>query len=323
MTETQPRHRPVVSVVMATYNGRTFLREQLDSIAAQTQQPDELLIIDDGSSDGTPELLAEWARDKPWVRLDRNPRNLGINATFWRLLTESTGDYVFISDQDDVWMPEKIEQMMGIGTDVPMAFSDAEIIDDEGKVTRASELSRHDWIEGVATPPEFFVHGNFVSGHNMMVSRELIRATPEPPHSSVIMYDQWLTLSAVLQGGYREIARPLARHRIHARNANNNSALNRAARATQTRRERALQRLEKRCRRYEAFGGFVGKNPRFDRLVGELQAGSEGIASRWWSATLFRALWTRRQVLLQGKTNSQTLRFCIKTSLGGRAWRFM
>lgn len=315
--------RPTVSVVMATYNGCRYLREQLDSIAGQTRLPEEMLIIDDGSSDGTLEMLAGWAKDKPWVRIDRNPRNLGINATFWRLLVESTGSHVFISDQDDVWMPEKIELMMRLAADAPLAFSDAEIIDGDGTVTRASELSRHDWIEGVAPLPEFFVFGNFVSGHNMMVSRRLIAATPEPPPSSVVMYDQWLSLSATLHGGYREIPRPLARHRIHGGNANNNPALKRAARAGKARRERALQRLEKRQRRYQAFGQFQGIDPRFDRFIAELQAGSSNIESRWWSATLFRALWTRRRVLLRGRTARRAWRFCVKTSLGGRAWRFM
>lgn len=315
--------QPTVSVVMATYNGRRYLREQLDSIAAQTRLPDELLIIDDGSSDGTPEMLAAWAEDKPWVRIDRNPRNLGINATFWRLLVESTGSHVFISDQDDVWMPEKIELMMREAGDALMAFSDAGIIDGDGKQLNPSEMGRHSWRKGLAMSAYFFVHGNFISGHNMMVSRQLINRTPEPPAANVMMYDQWLALSASLQGGFTELDQPLARHRIHSQNANNNKALNKAAAAKHDRRERAAFRLRKRVGIYTALSRFAGKDAAFDRFVEELQAGSRGIEARFWSPPLFRALWTRRELLFPLAHWRKSLRRCVKTSLGGKAWAFM
>lgn len=323
MTETQPRHRPVVSVVMATYNGRAFLREQLDSIAAQTQQPDELLIIDDGSSDGTPELLAEWARDKPWVRLDRNPRNLGINATFWRLLTESTGDYVFISDQDDVWMPDKIERMQAECGDAELAYSDAAIIDEQGAVLRPSETARWDWRRQHEITAYFFVHNNFVSGHNMRVARRLISRTPEPPTAKVMMYDQWLALSASLDGSLAEVRAPLCKHRIHRSNANNNRDLNKAAAARQGRRERAGFRLQKRLGIYGALQRLTGRDPAFDAFIREAVAGSRGIEQRFVSPALFRTLWQRRHQLFPGAHSRKMLRRVFKLSLGGRAWPLM
>lgn len=312
-----------VSVVMATYNGARFLREQLDSIAAQTRLPDELLIIDDGSTDGTLALLTEWAQGKPWVRIDRNPRNLGINATFWRLLNESTGSHVFISDQDDVWMPEKIERMMARADDAILAFSDAEIIDGDGNKLSASEMARHAWRKGLALSAYFFVHGNVISGHNMVVHRWLIAHTPEPPAANIMMYDQWLALSAALQGGFTELDAPLARHRIHSQNANNNKALNKAAAAKHNRRARAVFLLHKRAGIYTALGRFAGKDPGFDRFVQEVQAGFRGIETRFWTPRLFRTLWTRRELLFPLAHWRKSLRRCLKTSLGGKGWAFM
>ncbi|MFZ5723709.1 MAG: glycosyltransferase [Pseudomonadota bacterium] len=312
--------QPAVSVVMATYNGKRYLAEQLDSIANQTRRPDELLIIDDASSDGTPEFLAAWARDKPWARIERNPENLGINGTFYRLLTESRGKHVFIADQDDVWLPGKIERMLASAGDASLTFSDASMIDGEGRPLRDSELERHAWRVNEKITGYFFVYGNYISGHNMMVSRELITRTPPPPHASVMMYDQWIALSAMLHKGIAEVPVILCRHRIHASNANNNRALKKAAAAGQGRKERAQFRLKKRDGIYAALSAFAGQDAAFDAFVREAQEGSRNLVARYWSAALFAAIWRRRQLFFPGAGWRKMLRRSLKLSLGGKSW---
>jgi glycosyltransferase involved in cell wall biosynthesis len=94
---------------MATYNGARFLEPQLESIAAQTRVPDELVVTDDQSSDETVEIVERFASRAPFeVRVERNPERLGFAGNFLHAARLSRGDLIAWSDQDDVWMPEKL-----------------------------------------------------------------------------------------------------------------------------------------------------------------------------------------------------------------------
>ncbi len=108
--------RPTVSVVMATYNGAAFIREQIDSILNQTYPISELIIQDDCSTDSTPAICREYEEKYPIVHFYENEHNLGFNDNFRTAAMRATGDFIAISDQDDVWFPEKIEkQVAAIG----------------------------------------------------------------------------------------------------------------------------------------------------------------------------------------------------------------
>lgn len=99
-----------ISIALATYNGARFLREQLESFAAQSLLPDELVVSDDGSTDGTTEILEEFARSAPFkLNVHRNPDRLGFSRNFEAAIARCTGDILFLSDQDDVWFAGKIE----------------------------------------------------------------------------------------------------------------------------------------------------------------------------------------------------------------------
>lgn len=102
-----------ISVIIATYNGEKFLKEQFDSIKNQTFVPDEVIIRDDGSTDGTVEFIEKYIEKynlKSW-KIIRNIKNLGWRKNFIQLLQDSTGEIIFLSDQDDVWDLNKIEKM--------------------------------------------------------------------------------------------------------------------------------------------------------------------------------------------------------------------
>lgn len=104
-----------ISVSMATYNGEQFIGEQLSSLAAQTRLPDELVITDDCSTDRTLEIVKEFAsRARFPVTVSRNPRNLGFRETFYRSAMATQGDWIAFCDQDDVWMPNKLEALDGV-----------------------------------------------------------------------------------------------------------------------------------------------------------------------------------------------------------------
>lgn len=125
-----------VSIAMCTYNGERFLREQLESIAAQTRLPDEVVICDDGSTDGTMEILRQWAGEVPFeVRVIQNEKNLGYAKNFEKAMALCTKDIVFLSDQDDVWLPKKIQEMLQVFEEKPkvgLVYCYAGTMDEKG-----------------------------------------------------------------------------------------------------------------------------------------------------------------------------------------------
>lgn len=124
-----------ISIAMATYNGAQYIQEQLQSFVDQTRQPDELIITDDCSTDQTEAIVCEFAKTAPFtVAFHRNEKNLGYCRNFNAALTKTTGDMVFLSDQDDFWFPDKIEHMIGVAERHPQALvvmNDAALTDGE------------------------------------------------------------------------------------------------------------------------------------------------------------------------------------------------
>ena len=125
-----------VSVLMATFNGTAFLQEQLTSILEGEGLPDELIIVDDCSSDGTVELAKRTCLQYPKVHtvLLQNESNMGPSRTFMRAVAHSTGDLLLFADQDDVWLPGKIKAFVdhfAERTGLLMAYSDGCIVNED------------------------------------------------------------------------------------------------------------------------------------------------------------------------------------------------
>ena len=108
---------PVISVAMATYNGEKFIEEQLDSILDQTVKVNEIIIHDDISSDNTKAVVQKYIEDKGLsgiVKFSVNAKNLGYASNFMSALWETTGDYIFFCDQDDIWTSTRVEDMVRV-----------------------------------------------------------------------------------------------------------------------------------------------------------------------------------------------------------------
>jgi len=145
---------------MATYNGAKYLQEQLQSFADQTLQPDELIITDDCSTDETETIVSEFARTSQFkVEFYRNEKNLGYCGNFNAALMKVTGDLVFLSDQDDVWFPEKIAHMVRVATANPDALvlmNDAALTDGELNEVWLTKVGQ---IRDAGLPLDSFVMG--------------------------------------------------------------------------------------------------------------------------------------------------------------------
>src|SRR4029077_8380451 len=105
-------NKPRLSIAMCTYNGARFLPEQLESIAAQTRLPDELVVCDDGSADESAEIVRNFGKNAPFpVRLELNEKNLGATKNFEKAIGLCQGDLISLADQDDVWKPQKLSKL--------------------------------------------------------------------------------------------------------------------------------------------------------------------------------------------------------------------
>lgn len=99
-----------IGVVLATYNGSRFIKEQIESILKQSMKPDLIVVVDDGSTDNTPEIIRSYAEEHSSIRLFQHVENVGYIRNFEKGISLCHTDYVALCDQDDVWMPNKLEK---------------------------------------------------------------------------------------------------------------------------------------------------------------------------------------------------------------------
>jgi glycosyltransferase involved in cell wall biosynthesis len=213
-----------ISVAICTYNGEAFLHEQLQSIAAQLRQPDELIAFDDLSSDRTVEMLQAFAQSAPFpVRIHQNTVRLGPAQNFAAAITACTGEIICLGDQDDIWDPARLSTAEAAFNSTPrpaFVFSDAEVCDSNGQ-PQGYRL----WDSVGFTPA---LRQRFRAGHeldvllrqNIVTGATLSFLSEYRPLILPIdqrwMHDGWiaLLLSAVARG--TPIDQPLVKYRQHS-----------------------------------------------------------------------------------------------------------
>ena len=202
-----------VSIALATYNGAKYLQAQLDSFLAQTRPPDELVATDDASNDATWTLLNRFQRDAPFdVRLSRNIETLGYKNNFARTLALTTGDVIFLSDQDDYWLPEKLERMLSAfeqRPDVLVVTCDQALADANLRLTGQTSMGQLRAVGGVAG--DMFTVGCCTALRAS--ARDLMLPLPTSVHS----HDIWLHFVGEYLGR-RVVPEVLQFHRRHGEN---------------------------------------------------------------------------------------------------------
>jgi glycosyltransferase involved in cell wall biosynthesis len=209
-------NRLLISVALATYNGSRFLREQLDSIYAQTWLPVEVVVCDDRSSDDTVSILEEY-RQRHGLRYEANEQNLGFVRNFEKAMAICRGEFIALADQDDVWLPEKLERLMaGIGTS-SLIYSDAFLIDDGGRELPGSLIATSGVLPVNGANFRYFVCNSCVTGCTALFRRDLLNTALPIPECETY-HDWWLALAASKRGGVRYLPERLVRYRQHAAN---------------------------------------------------------------------------------------------------------
>lgn len=203
---------PAVSIVMCVYNGASFLEEQIESILTQSFYDFELLILDDKSSDSSETIIKAFAQKDPRIRYIRNDKNLGFNKNFEKGLSLASGELIAISDQDDIWMNDKIQRLVSNLTDHLLIYSNSSLVNEHG-IPLEDRLDNR--IKHVDNPSyKAFLDGNFITGHTCLFKRSLLQyVLPFPPQ--LFFYDWWLGFAASYNGKVKYLDEVLTQYRIH------------------------------------------------------------------------------------------------------------
>lgn len=175
-----------VSIVMTTYNGERHLREQLDSLLAQTYPLHEIIVQDDGSTDQTMQILNEYAERNAVVHVFKNEAEHGVNGNLYSAMRRASGELIAICDQDDIWEPQKIEEQVAmIGNDLLIAGQTIPFSTDGSEVAFDSRTPNHHVLR--------LLFASAVPGHSMLLRPEILECY-EPNNTSC--YDAHLQVVA-------------------------------------------------------------------------------------------------------------------------------
>ncbi len=216
-----------VDILMATYNGAAYLGEQLDSIIAQTYSDWQLFISDDGSSDATVEVIQKYAaRDARIHLVDDHGVCGSAKDNFFSLIDRSDADRSFLADQDDVWLPHKIEDELRAmdrldhenSDDLPLlVFSDMVVVDEQLNVIADSFLV--DSGKGRCTVDlANLLTTNIVAGCTSCMNRALRQLIADAPKAGAIIHDWWIALVAASCGKIAMLPEPTVLYRQHGGN---------------------------------------------------------------------------------------------------------
>jgi glycosyltransferase involved in cell wall biosynthesis len=212
-----------LSVALCTYNGEKFIEDQVNSILNQTIKIDELIVCDDQSTDNTVTILKSLqAKTKSTITIIENESNLKSTKNFEKAIALCTGDYLFLSDQDDIWDKQKAEKTLAVFNENPKAegvFSNANLIDEQNNIfTKNTIWDSVFFLEAELNKPlDFFdimaKNGNVVTGATLCIKKEI-----KPfiiPFSTEVLHDEWIAILLALRKTLYYSKEHLISYRIH------------------------------------------------------------------------------------------------------------
>ena len=206
---------PMISVVMATYNGAQYLETQLTSILAQTYSNIEVVIVDDASTDETVAIVNKYLQMHANISLYCNEYNLGYIKTFEKGMILAKGAFIALSDQDDIWQLNKLAILFDAMNGYELVYSNSLLVDANGNSTSKKMSDIKNQIN--YTDCLMYTIGAWAPGHAMLFKKELVdRCMPFP---AIVTHDFWLGFVAACKGEVHYVDLPLVNYRQHASNA--------------------------------------------------------------------------------------------------------
>ena len=212
-----------VEIILCTKDGRKYLQDQIESLLSQTYPYICIHVFDDGSRDGTRELLRHYAAKYPFFHYAQNPTPLGVVKNFERAIASVEGSLYALCDQDDLWHPRKIErQVEAIGGEKgpAMVHSDLEMIDERGRVVEPSFFKAKGYAFVDQKAVDILISRSGVMGNTILFNKALKRLIL-PFFSPVPMHDYYIGVINELFGRRITIREPLVGYRIHRQNLGN------------------------------------------------------------------------------------------------------
>jgi len=215
-----------ISVALCTYNGDKYIKQQLESIFHQTMAVTEIVVVDDCSTDSTVQVIEEIGKQYPdIIRLIRNRENIGFRKNFEKALIECNGDYIFFSDQDDVWKNYKVEHVVSYLKESGMygLFTNGDLIDDKGKKIEGNlfkGLSIDKYLSQKTLYPDLFamlsLNSNFVTGATLTITKEAKNLILPFYTSRKVYHDHYIALKLAAIDKFACLNECLISYRIHS-----------------------------------------------------------------------------------------------------------
>lgn len=207
----------MISVCMATYNGAKYIKQQMDSILSQLSDDDEVIVSDDGSTDGTLDIMESY-HDKR-IKVFHHTPDRGPIGNFEYALTLASGDYLFLADQDDIWVDGRVKEFMKVleSGEWECVICNRNKIDKDGNVF-LKEVAKSDF-----TKDSFFdvlIHNPYIGCCMAFTRKHLDYCLPFP--KNIAMHDIWIGLIAHLLGDVKFIPTPYHLYRRHGENTTPN-----------------------------------------------------------------------------------------------------
>ena len=259
-----------VDVLLATYNGEKYIREQIESILNQTYQNIRLIISDDCSKDNTPEILREYEKKDNRIELYIQEKNLGVVKNIEFLLSKVKNNYYMLSDQDDVWLSEKIEKSLETLTnkDADLVFGDLEVVDQDLKTIYPSFgdfMLLNNKINKYINSPKLNYIYNCVTGCTVLAKKETIqKIVPLPGKSKYLIHDHWIGLMASIYGKVAYMPEKYIKYRQHGNNQVGTEKISHGFKKLDQVRELFINV------KLGVFGTYVENNYRFPESMQEL-----------------------------------------------------
>jgi glycosyltransferase involved in cell wall biosynthesis len=286
-----------VSIALAIYNGEQFLAQQIDSLIAQTYSNIEIIISDDNSTDRSISIVEDYISRGYNIKLVKNSNLKGHNKNFENAILHCNGEYICLSDQDDYWLPEKVEKLLSsIGSNTLIYHNSLFVNENLESLNRTVNAKMNCYSGNNA---KVFLMQNCVSGHSIMFNKKLVKeAIPFP---EVKFFDWWLAFCATQNGGIIYLDECLVYYRQHS-----NSVTDMLALKPTTKHNHEFDIFLNEVKWYKCLANAAKTDKPFFEQWSKLYANRE---NQWLSLKLFLILRNEKQLFFYIRKKSAISNF--------------